>query len=263
MNPPAPLNSNPLAHRVTLIAAVNDDAVYAQNLGASPAVRAGLPVIDCRHFASASRAYNHGLERCDTPVAVFVHQDVYLPHGWDARLVEVLDALDADAPAWGVAGCYGVDAAGHSLGRTWSTGLQRVVGERLDRPARAAALDELLLVVNLRHPIRFDEDLPGYHLYGTDVCVAADEAGLESWVFDAPVVHNSLPVDRLDRGYWAAYRHLQRKWKRLLPLQTPVRPVTRFAAPLWRRELRRRLRPGADRRPTFERLSDPATVRLT
>ncbi len=257
-----PLVPSTLRGHVTLIAAVNNDAVYHQNLGASPAVQAGLPIIIAREFKSASHAYNHGLDRCQTPVCVCVHQDVYLPKGWDTRLAQALHELDTKHPSWAVAGCYGVGAQGQSLGRTWSTGLQRVVGNPLAQPARAVALDELLLVINRRHAPRFDHDLPGFHLYGTDLCVTADAAGFESWVFDAPVVHNSLPVDRLDRGYWKAYRHLQTKWKHRLPLQTPVRPVTRFAWPLWRRELRRHLRRGPDRRPLFERLADPSSIVL-
>jgi hypothetical protein len=93
--------------------------------------------------------------------------------------------------------------------------------------------------------LRFDPELPGFHLYGTDIVQSALAAGLEAYVFDGPVVHNSLPVTRLDDSYGRAYRHMQRKWTARLPIATTVIPITRSGWPLFRWRLRhwgRRLR---------------------
>jgi hypothetical protein len=52
------------------------------------------------------------------------------------------------------------------------------------------------------------------------------------------VVHNSRPVGTLGRDYHRSYRYMQRKWKSLLPIETPVVPITRFGFPLVRHRLR-------------------------
>lgn len=90
--------------------------------------------------------------------------------------------------------------------------------------------------------MNFDPEMPGFHLYGTDICQQALAAGRGVYAIDAPIIHNSRPVAFLDRGYREAYKYLQRKWKHRLPLRTCVVPVGRTAWPMHRfnfRQLRR------------------------
>ncbi len=66
------------------IAAVNDDDILASNLALSPAI-ASYParLITLRDQPSASRAYNQGLQMAKARIYILVHQDVYLPKGWE------------------------------------------------------------------------------------------------------------------------------------------------------------------------------------
>jgi hypothetical protein len=51
-------------------------------------------------------------------------------------------------------------------------------------PASVSTLDELLLVIPSSTHLRFDPDL-GFHLYGADICLTAQERGLAVVALDA------------------------------------------------------------------------------
>ena len=107
-------------------------------------------------------------------------------------------------------------------------------------------MDEIVLVLNRKAGLRFDEDLPGFHLYATDIILQARAKGYKAFVFDGPVVHNSRPnPNPFDRHFFAAYRHMQRKWADQLPVLTCTVPITRWGWPLrkrWAQREWRRLR---------------------
>lgn len=222
-----------------IVAAVNDDEVLANNLAASPMISEGsVPLIIQRGHQSAGSAYNAGLERTTADVVVFAHQDVYFPRGWERKmLLAIDDRLELEGKRWGVLGVVGKDRTGELVGRVWSTGLHREVKANFSNPTPVVSVDELVIVLRKETGLRFDSSLPGYHLYGTDIVQSALQSGFEAYVFDGPVIHNSVPVVQLDGSYTRAYRYLQRKWHSRLPICTTVIPITRFGWPLFRRRL--------------------------
>jgi hypothetical protein len=224
---------------LAVVSAVNNDTVLRNNLGASLILQdGGVPLVVERGHRSASQAYNHGLDRTDADIVVFAHQDVYLPAGWDQKLLSAVRMLAHEGRTWGVLGVVGVDRSGAVRGRSWSNGLQRDIDRRVSCPTAVQSLDEIVLVLNRKSGLRFDPEIPGFHLYGTDIAQSALAAGMEAWVFDGPVVHNSLPVTRLDESYRRAYRAMQRKWRSRLPIYTAVAPITRCGWPLFRQAAR-------------------------
>jgi hypothetical protein len=119
-------------------------------------------------------------------------------------------------------------------------------------------MDEVVIILDGRSGLRFDDDLPGFHLYGTDICLRAADAGLGAFAIHAPVVHNSRPNAQVfDRHYVAAYRYMQRRWRARLPLQTCVVPVTRTGWPLFRGWLRREVRRRTGKGPAGARRDRP------
>jgi len=222
-------------------AAVNDDEVLRANLAASPLLQnSAIPLIVERGYRSASEAYNHALDHSDAEILIFAHQDVYLPRGWEARLLSAIRTLDQEGKKWAVLGIVGVDLNGSVIGRSWSNGLQSEIDGRVSGPVPVQSLDELVLVLNRVAGVRFDAGIPGFHLYGTDIVQSALAAGLGAYVFDGPVIHNSLPVLRLDTHYRRAYCAVRKKWRSRLPLYTTVAPVTGWGWSLWWRLVRLR-----------------------
>ena len=81
---PDPLEVVPLSFAVC----VSDEAVLRANLLASPCLGPGSPheVILIRNIPDAASGLNEAIERARHERVVCVHQDVYLPRGWDRRI---------------------------------------------------------------------------------------------------------------------------------------------------------------------------------
>lgn len=241
-------------------AAVNDAATLAQCLARSPDIAAGtLRLRTYEGYATAGIAYNAALDECEAAWLLLAHQDVYLPAGFAARLTATLTALTESAPDWAVAGVVGGTAAGEVIGAVWCSGNQRLISGTEALPARAATLDELIIVVRTASAIRFDPLLPSFHLYAADIILIAAAAGFSSWVVDAPVVHHSRPVVNLGGGYAEAWHYMRRKWRAQLPIPNLVCPITASPLSLWEKDLRIRIA-NRGRKQRGEAPGDPVEI---
>ena len=219
-------------------AAVNNREILAACLARSPDIADyGLELKTYEGFSSAASALNAGLDNSTADVVILAHQDVYLPRCWLEGLGQQIERLEATHPNWGVLGLFGRSLTGDFVGRVWSSGLGREAGEGGFAPTEAATLDELLLVVRRGSGLRFDERLPGFHLYGTDIVEEGRAKGLPSFIVDAPVVHNSRPVKTLTGAYATAYAYMQRKWRTRLPILTLICDIEPHPFRLWRAQL--------------------------
>jgi hypothetical protein len=250
-----------LPAEIMVAAAVNDRQILENCLLRSPEIADGalrLEVLE--NCASASVAYNE-LLRAAPPgtIIIFAHQDVYLPAGYSSVLRSRIEELERIDPLWGAVGLSGRTADGEFAGRVWSTAANKMHQNEVALPAAVLTADELLLVVKAGTGLLFDDKLPGFHLYGTDIIQMGRDLDRTSYVIDAPVVHHDKPVIHLDRSYRKAYRYLQRKWRNRLPIPSLIAPLTRSFFTLIEYDLRiRYLRKGARKRvvPT----SDPSEI---
>ena len=205
---------------LTFVANVNDESQLENNLLRSPVIRSGdHEVLLFRGRTSAAEGLNAGIAEAQNDLVVLVHQDVYLPKGWDARLISQWHTAKSDGDPIGVAGVFGVgDRRLHKdhLGRVVDRDSLVDTGNR--GPRQVDGLDELLLLVPRDTSLRVDPDL-GWHLYGTDLCLQAQRAGLRTIVLDALCHHNSL-IARPPATYWESARALAHKWPQLLPINT-------------------------------------------
>jgi hypothetical protein len=220
---------------LAVVAAVNDDECLAKNLATSPLIaEQRAPLIVKRGYKSAALAYNDGLDCADADIVIFAHQDVYFPRGWEKKLLSAIQSLEQRGEKWGVLGVIGADKNGSLVGGAWSNGLQLKIESKFMSPAPVRSFDEIVLILRKNGGIRFDDNLPGFHLYGADIAPTAIKAGLGAYVFDAPVIHNSIWRKKLGLSYCAAYRYMQRKWREELPVYTLVLPITKSCWPLLR-----------------------------
>lgn len=218
-----------------VIAAIDNPSILDANLRRSPDIADGtLPLVTIADARSMAEAYNAGLDRTAARICLLAHQDTYLPAGWLARAVEALNALTRDHPEWLVAGPHGVTRDGQMAGRIWDRTLRRELGSRLDQPVPVHSFDELLLILRRDEPFRFDEALPHFHLYGTDLAQTAWQRGRSAWALDLPVLHQNRPRKSLGSGYTRAYKYARRKWRDQLPIHTTVCPLTYNPIALWR-----------------------------
>jgi hypothetical protein len=188
--------------------------------GASP-----HEVLAIRQAPSAAAGLNLGIARAKHDRVVCVHQDVYLPAGWDRPILNQHRMAERRFGPIGVAGAYGVgpvaDGPGGPAARRigWVEDRGRVLSEGPGLPAPVAMLDELLLVVRKHGPLQFDPEL-GFHLYGADLCLQARECGLAVVALGAPCRHNSRGVG-LPEAFFGSAEVFARKWAHRLPVATP------------------------------------------
>ncbi len=237
-----------------IVAAVNDEEVLAHNLMRSAIIRDGEVDLKCYRGATcASQAYNQGLDDTTARIVVFAHQDVFLPDAWAGELAHAIAQIEKVDPDWAVIGAFGVDRAGRPVGHAWSSGLARRLGGRFAEPVEATCIDEFVIVLNRASGLRFDPQLPGFHLYGADIVLSAAAAGLKSYVADIPAIHNSKPVHGYKGGYSDAWHFMCRKWASALPIATLTVPLSRTSLPL----LRARFRLWKSRKQRLLRAGDP------
>lgn len=218
----------------SLIVAVDDDQVLKQTLLRSPAIDARCEILLKRGYKSAGKAYNAGISDASNEILVFAHQDVYLPADWPDKLSRALTRLGSLDFRWSVLGVYGLTRAGRAKGHVYSTGLAKELGEPFDEIVPAQSLDEMLLVLRRSSGLIFDDRLPGFHLYGTDICMEARRRSMKAYLIPAFCLHNSKGLKCLPMAFWRSYFYLRRKWWEMLPINTCCVTITKVYWPVAR-----------------------------
>lgn len=211
-------------------------------------------------FDSASDALNDGLFRARNEIVVFVHEDVFLPPSWLKDFNDAIDYLDATDQHWGVLGCIGRSQSGEWIGHCYTPG-QGVIGRKPIHPEPIQTLDELLLVVRRSSGLSFDPTLPGFHLYGTDLCLRAARMGLTAYAIAAFSLHNARQYFALPPDFTECYWDVKRRWHDLEPIYASCMKISRFNLDFYRNLLRSKLtavlRPRRAYQLRGERADDP------
>jgi hypothetical protein len=225
------IGTRPGAITLSFVAGISDDVILGNNFLASPCVAgpdSPHQAILVRGGPNVCAKLNFGLERGGNQWAVCMHQDVWLPPGWDLKLAEQIQEAELRFGPIGVAGVYGVGdviaqgdptqpLAAERIG--WVVDRGRMLRDGPELPALVATLDELLLVVRRDSGLRFDPAL-GNHLYGADICLQSRERGLAVVAIGALCHHNSRHVG-LGEGFHESAAVFARKWRHRLPIATP------------------------------------------
>ncbi len=223
---------------ITFAVAVNDRHILNTNFLASPCLLQPHrhQILIQEGYTSAAIAYNDAIEKSQNDLIVFVHQDIILPEGWADNLERALEHLAEHDPNWGVLGTYGETLHEGGRGYVYSTGLG-IMGRPFEAPARIQTLDEIVLIMRKSSGLRFDDQLPNFHMYGTDLCMMAESEGRKNYAISAFCIHNTNPGLILGDDFYACYWHLQRKWRERLPIKTTCVRITRHNGWMYRRKM--------------------------
>lgn len=225
---------------ISFVVAIAPDRrdLLQENLLASPAFENPHTnqIIVQEDFPSAAKAYNDAIDKSHNDLMVFLHSDIILPQQWIADLQRALSYLDRDDPEWGVLGSYGETLDDNGRGYIYSSGLG-IIGKPFERPQRIQTLDEIVLILRKSSGLRFDEALPHFHMYGTDICMTAEQVGRRNYAVSTFCIHNTQPGLVLADEFYECYRYMKRKWKKCLPIQTTCIRITRFGLGLYTRRL--------------------------
>ena len=223
---------------ITFVVAINKRDVLEQNFLASPCLRDPHPhqILLQENFKSAALAYNDAIDKSLNDLIVFCHQDMFFPASWISQLRESCARLDAEDPNWGVLGCSGITSERQMRGHVYSSGLG-IVGNT-SQPGEVQTLDEIVLIFRKSSGLRFDEGLPHFHFYGTDICLRAAERGMKNYAISAFCIHNTYQNFRLPVEFYECCGHIRKVWKKSLPIQTTCISITRSNLPVYLRRLR-------------------------
>jgi hypothetical protein len=223
----------PELHFVTCASNLN---VLGQRLLASPCLKPGaegaqvLTVVF--NASSAAEGFNAAMAADAAGVKgdrwlVWVHQDVYLPQGWDLGFAQALAAAAQRFPDLAVAGVYGIAGAGvhaQRAGRVLDRGV--LLHEPAALPCEVDSLDELLFAVRVDSGLMLDPDM-GFDFYATDLVLQAQALGLRCAVVEGYCEHWSdtpqfgvMPPSLLQRVLRNA-SVFETKWSGRLPVTTP------------------------------------------
>jgi hypothetical protein len=199
-------------------------------------------ITGARHAAIAFNQSLSKLKSTSYDVAIFVHQDVYLPSGWLAKLDEIINHIEYNAE-WGVLGVAGIDLNGQPSCSLWCSAINTFLNDRTSEFDEVQSLDEVLLIINLKKDIIFDENLEGFHLFGTSLVQDLITKNIKSFSIDNAIIHHDKKKSSLGRSYRVAYSYLKKKFKHRLPLHNTVMPITKYSFPLHMREIKLKFRP--------------------
>src|SRR5271156_6016867 len=210
---------SPKLQDLTFVVNRNNKAIFERNFAASPCLERIRPdrIVVQEGFSSAATAYNDAIERADTDLLVFAHQDVYFPEDWLDNLDRSLKILEHSDPDWGVLGGWGVNNRGLWVGYLYSAGLG-LLGKPFTQPVAIDTLDEYVLIMRKSSGLRFDPNLPHFHYYGTDICLSARKNEKCCYAISAFSIHNTC-YGQLPPEFFECYWHVKRKWKEFLPIQ--------------------------------------------
>jgi hypothetical protein len=214
------LDATPVAP-MTFVACVNDEDQLASNLLRSPCLWPDSPheLLLYRGVSSVAEGFNAGLDAARNDLVVLVHQDMYLPAGWDRRFASQVAQAELTHGSLGVIGLFGMryrDGEPVHLGRVVDRDHLLDHGQQF--PTVVDGLDEILLAVGRSSGLRADSRL-GFHYYGADLALTASQAGLVNVVVDAPAYHNSLFAE-VNHAFHDSRQALLEKWPDVRPLHT-------------------------------------------
>ncbi len=215
--------TNKIKQSFVVIALVNNDKTLMENLMRSPMIASGeVKVHVIRDAISASKAYNEAIEEFPGEIKIFAHQDIYFPGNWLDNLKLSIRELNLMDAAWVWLAPFGVSNQNIHVGEVWSSSLGGIIGAKPNGFVEAQSFDEMTLILNADSDSRFDERLPGFHLFGTDIVCTAKANGKKCYISDLPLVHNDSFHKQLGADFVECYLFMLRKWFRELPIRTPV-----------------------------------------
>ncbi len=185
-----------------------------------------MPVFAKCNPESAAKGLNEALDNIEKKggdIAILAHQDIFFPAGWPRQLMEKLSALP---DSWIVAGVWGIGNNGMYCGSIYDRRVPGISATKHEFPVEAIAVDECCIIVNMKSGFRFDEELEGFHLYGTYAALRAQEMGT-AWVIDCPPEHYAKrPFDwRPDDDFKKGWEWLKERFPNQTIYSTVYREV--------------------------------------
>lgn len=121
---------------------------------------------------------------------IFCHQDILINFDNEEKLQQRILEIDSIDSCWALIG----NAGGRNNAFETFCRISDPHGENQYRgtfPTKVDSLDENFILLKRESGVTFSNNLSGFHLYGTDLCINADILGFSSYVVDFHLTHKS------------------------------------------------------------------------
>lgn len=155
---------------------------------------------------------------------IICHQDIILhDHNIDdlSSRIRHMDSID---PKWAI-----LSNAGGINFKYLAMHVTQKSGNKLFEtllPLKASTVDENFIVVKNEANLALSDNLSGFHMYGTDICLIADILGYTAYVIDFNLTHKS--DGNVDKSFFENRRELMRKYRKALRPRFISTTITRF-----------------------------------
>jgi|APGre2960657373_1045057.scaffolds.fasta_scaffold16677_2 hypothetical protein len=230
---------NDLNYHLDFVVAQSDALIANRYLLKSPCLHTQQYTLHIHTQASsAAHAFNQHSQNNTIQTFnhwwIWVHQDVYLPLGWDQQFKLGLAKAQNMFDNLGVVGLYGVAQSGNQVTRIGHViDRSEQLHEKAEMPALVDSLDELLIATRADLQLGFDPAL-GFDFYATDLVLEAKKRQITSAVIEAPCEHWSsspknppFPNHLIERVEKSA-NYFESKWQAQLPITTPCFAINKI-----------------------------------
>ncbi|RZL68785.1 MAG: acyl esterase [Pedobacter sp.] len=172
----------------------------------------------------AYQGLNIFLQQAKGKYIILCHQDV-LVHDQDrAHLSKCINEIEERDKNWGIlANAGGINLKWIATNLTQGNG--NVIKEKF-LPLQTKTVDENFIIVKSSANLTLSNDLSGFHLYGTDLCILADILGYNAYIIDFNLTHKS--DGNADQSFYAQKRAMITKYRHALRSRFLCTTITRF-----------------------------------
>ncbi len=217
--------------RFSICTLVTNPAEYSEMLASF--IAAGFDTGFCEYLCvdnsntntlDAFAGINRFLREAKGEYIIFCHQDIILhDHGLEFLDLRILEMNGID-PKWAVlSNAGGINFKYLAAHLTQGSGNQLL--ETL-LPLKAHSVDENFMLVKASAGLSISNNLKGFHLYGTDICILAEILGFTAYVIEFNLTHKS--DGNADHHFKKLRLELMQKYRRALRGRFMSTTITRF-----------------------------------
>jgi hypothetical protein len=172
----------------------------------------------------AYRGLNRFLQQAKGKYIIICHQDIIVHDHDRHHLANRIAEIDQADKNWAIlANAGGINFKWIATNLTQGTG-NRITEKRL--PLLTKTVDENFIVVKNSANLALSNDLSGFHMYGTDICLMADILGFNSYIIDFNIIHKS--DGNADKGFYNSRKAFIKKYNHAFRGRFMSTTITRF-----------------------------------
>ena len=167
---------------------------------------------------------NQFLQQAKGKYVILCHQDVIIHDHDRNHLLKEIEQIEANDSKWAILANAG------GINFKWiATNITNGLGKRIREkrlPLLTKTVDENFMVVKNSANLALSNNLSGFHMYGTDICLMADILGFNSYIIDFNIIHKS--DGNVDHVFHKNRKELITKYKKAFRGRFMATTITRF-----------------------------------